>query len=80
VDVLVTDVIMPRMGGPELARRLQRLDPNLRVLFISGYTENAVIHTGRVQPGMHHLPKPFTPDALARKVAEVMAPRTMTAR
>lgn len=79
IDVLVTDVIMPRMGGTELAQRLLGLNPKLRVLYISGYTENAVIHTGRVQPGVQYLAKPFTPDALARKVAEVIAPRTMTA-
>ena len=79
IDVLVTDVIMPRMGGPELAERMKEFHPDMHVLFISGYTEHAVIHTGKVGPGVHHLAKPFTPDALARKVGEVMAPRTMTA-
>ena len=86
IDLLVTDVIMPKMGGSELAERLCPECPEMRVLFISGYTENAAIHKGVMTPGLHHLDKPFSPDALARKVSDVLLPRnpvalqTMTAR
>lgn len=72
LDLLVTDVIMPRMGGPELVERLSHLQPDLRVLYISGYTENAILPTGAVPAGTHHLPKPFTPDLLAHKVKELL--------
>jgi two-component system, cell cycle sensor histidine kinase and response regulator CckA len=79
IDLLVTDVIMPKMGGPELAQKLCARNPDMRVLFISGYTDNASIHKGIWEAGMHHLAKPFTPDALARKVSEVLEPRVMNA-
>lgn len=79
IDLLVTDVIMPKMGGPELAQKLAVRNPDMRVLFMSGYTENAAIHKGMLEPGVQHLAKPFTPDALARKVTEALAPRTMNA-
>jgi two-component system cell cycle sensor histidine kinase/response regulator CckA len=79
IDLLVTDVIMPKMGGPELAQKLSERHPDMRVLFISGYTENAAIHKGMIEAGVQHLAKPFTPDALARKVSETLAPRTMSA-
>ncbi|MDQ6676490.1 MAG: ATP-binding protein [Acidobacteriota bacterium] len=72
LDLLVTDVIMPRMGGPELVARLSPIYPDLRVLYISGYTENAILPTGAVPSGTYHLPKPFTPDLLAHKVKELL--------
>ncbi|MBI1181674.1 MAG: PAS domain S-box protein [Alphaproteobacteria bacterium] len=72
-DLLFTDIIMPRgMNGRELATEARRLRPRLPVLFTSGYTENAVIHHGRLDPGVHLLNKPYRRDQLGRKVREVL--------
>ncbi len=72
VDLLVTDVIMPKMGGPELVAKLVPGNPQMRVLYISGYTENAVVSTSSIPAGVQHLPKPFTPAVLARKVGDML--------
>jgi CheY-like chemotaxis protein len=79
LELLVTDVIMPKMGGRELAARLASSHPDLKILFISGYTENAAIQLGTLSAGSNHLAKPFSPDTLARKVSELLCPKTMTA-
>jgi PAS domain S-box-containing protein len=72
VDLLLTDVIMPGMAGPELAARLQSTNPRARVLYISGYTDAMIGSRGVIQPGMHFLQKPFTFDALLKMVREVL--------
>jgi PAS domain S-box-containing protein len=72
VDLVITDVVMPEMGGRELARRLAALRPSLPVLFISGYTGEDVIQRGLLDPGAPFQQKPFTPDGLARKVREML--------
>lgn len=72
VDLLITDVIMPSMNGKDLANRILTLCPGLRVLFISGYTDDAIVDRGVFSPDLDFLPKPFTPDALAQKVREVL--------
>ena len=75
-DLVITDVVMPGMSGTELVKRLLAERPDLRVLYTSGYTEDAIIHHG-VAAGAHFLAKPFTPSDLARKVAQVLhAPPT----
>jgi signal transduction histidine kinase/CheY-like chemotaxis protein len=64
VELLITDVVMPQMSGPELAKRLQAALPRLRTLFMSGYTGGALAHQGVFAAGGHYLQKPFTPDLL----------------
>jgi signal transduction histidine kinase/ActR/RegA family two-component response regulator len=72
LDLLITDVVMPLMSGPELVRHVKAVRPHLPTLFISGYTDRALIHQGHREPGTAFLQKPFTPDVLVRKVREIL--------
>jgi two-component system, cell cycle sensor histidine kinase and response regulator CckA len=72
VDLAVVDVVMPEMSGPDLVKRIEKMRPGLRVLYMSGYTDEAVVHHGIPASGAAFLQKPFLPDALARKVREIL--------
>ena len=75
VDLLLTDIVMPGLNGRELSDRLQRRQPSLKVLFMTGYSRNAIVHQGRLDPGVSLLQKPLTQTMLAAKIREVLDKR-----
>jgi PAS domain S-box-containing protein len=72
IHMMLSDVVMPQMSGPELAERLRRLRPGMKVLFMSGYTDEAIVHHGVLRPGVAFVHKPFTAEGLAAKIQEVL--------
>jgi two-component system NtrC family sensor kinase len=73
-DLLLTDVVLPGLNGRQLADEAKKRDPALKVLFMTGYSRNAIVHHGRLDPGVHLLQKPFTRDELGRRIREMLNP------
>jgi CheY-like chemotaxis protein len=78
IDLVITDVLMPGMKGRELVERLAELRSDLKVLYMSAYTEDAAINIGVLNPGTEFIEKPFSPDELAAKVRQVLGRTTKT--
>jgi PAS domain S-box-containing protein len=72
LQLLLTDIVMPQIGGKALAAHLKDIEPDIKVLFMSGYTDDAIVHHGRLDPDTAFLHKPFSPATLARRVREVL--------
>lgn len=72
IHLMLADVVMPHMSGPELAGSLTPSRPEMKILFMSGYTQEAMVHRGVLPPGRAFLPKPFAPDALSRRAREIL--------
>jgi len=78
IHLVLTDVIMPTMSGKDLADRLVAKYPHLRVLYMSGYTDEAIFHRGVLKSGTQFIAKPFTPADLTRLVRQVLDDETQT--
>ena len=72
IHLLLTDVVMPKMGGKKLAHRLQPLYPQMKMIYMSGYTDDTIVHHGVLSPKLNFIQKPFTPESLARKVKKTI--------
>lgn len=72
IHLMVSDIVMPHMNGPEIYERIAPVCPGLRVLFMSGYTDSAIVENGALEHGVPFLQKPFTPEGLVRKVREIL--------
>ncbi|MDP2053506.1 MAG: PAS domain-containing protein, partial [Acidobacteriota bacterium] len=78
IDLVLTDVVMPGASGPELGRALQASRPALKVIYMSGYAQDAIVQHGVLLPGIAFLPKPFTAETLGRKIRSVLDSPTLT--
>jgi two-component system cell cycle sensor histidine kinase/response regulator CckA len=75
IHLLLTDVLMPGMNGRALAQRVRERRPDIRILYMSGHTEDSIAQSGLVEPGALLISKPFTQESLARKLREALGPR-----
>ena len=78
IDLVLTDIVLPEMSGRDLVDRLSAIRPSIRALYMSGYGVEEIVHHGMMEPGIKMLSKPFTREALARKVREVLEPPDVT--
>ena len=74
IHLVLTDVVMPQTNGPELVTQIAKLRPQMKVLFMSGYTDDVIVHHGVLKEVTHFIQKPFSPEELARKVRAVLGP------
>jgi CheY-like chemotaxis protein len=72
IDLLLTDVIMPGISGRVVADQAKRIKPGIKILFMTGYSQNAIVHQGRLDPGVHLIQKPVTPPELASRVRNLL--------
>jgi CheY-like chemotaxis protein len=72
IDLILTDVVMPGASGPELVRQLVERRPTLKIIYMSGYTDDAIVHHGVLDPGVEFLHKPFSSESLGQKIREVL--------
>jgi FixJ family two-component response regulator len=72
IDLLLTDVVMPQMSGRDIAASLQPLCPHMRILFMSGYADHAIVEHGILEPGINFIQKPFNPDGLLEAIRQVL--------
>jgi len=72
IDLLITDVVMPKMNGKELRDRIKILRPEIKVLFMSGYTSNVIVHHGIPEEGVQFIQKPFSLNDFARKIQDIL--------
>ena len=72
IHLMVTDIVMPYVDGPRLAEHLLQLHPEMKLLYMSGYTDETIVRHGVLREGTHFLQKPFTEGGLARKVRQVL--------
>ena len=72
IHLILTDVVMPGLSGRQLVDRCSKVRQDFKALYMSGYTDNAIVHHGVLGEGMNYIQKPFTMDGLARKVREVL--------
>ncbi len=72
IHLLLTDVVMPKMGGRELVEKLEKMHPKTRVLYMSGYTDDSIVRHGILEPRIAFIQKPFSPADLAGKVRQIL--------
>jgi CheY-like chemotaxis protein len=75
IDLLLTDVVLPGMNGRQLAEQAKKKRPDLKVLFTTGYSRNAIVHQGRLDPGVAMIQKPITQDGLAARIRDLLDAR-----